>query len=217
MGSSRNVTCPENEGLAMFLFRKREEMAKKETFTDRVDATLSKAYKNICDHKDPICNLKETSKIKGIGNWTLKLLKEYFDTNDDPYPSSQKVQEPRAKKIRVPSRYLPQKGSAPYAILITLYRFTSTDLILPAAWTKLDTHGSVANRATQDGKQFMLKRELTDAAEASGLSRMPIGPSKSGAPPGRFGSSVKDWYCGWSSMKTLISKGLVVKSSCPAK
>ena len=97
------------------------------------------------------------------------------------------------KKSRGSGRYLPQKGSAPYAILITLYR------------------------ATQNEKEFMLKQELIDAAEASGLSRMPIGPSKSGAPPGRFGNSFKDWYSGWSSMKTLVSKGLVVKSSCPAK
>lgn len=35
--------------------------------------------------------------------------------------------------------------------------------------------------------------------------------------PGKFGSSPRDWYSGWSCMKTLITKGLVVKSSCPAK
>ncbi|KAH9312334.1 hypothetical protein KI387_027369, partial [Taxus chinensis] len=97
------------------------------------------------------------------------------------------------KKGRGSGRYLPQKSSAPYAILITLYR------------------------ETQNGKDYMLKQELIDAAEASGLSRMPIGPSKSSALPGRFGNPAKEWYSGWSSMKTLTSKGLVVKSSCPAK
>lgn len=35
--------------------------------------------------------------------------------------------------------------------------------------------------------------------------------------PGQFGSSPRDWYTGWSCMKTLVTKGLVVKSSCPAK
>ena len=35
--------------------------------------------------------------------------------------------------------------------------------------------------------------------------------------PAQFGSSPRDWYTGWSCMKTLITKGLAVKSSCPAK
>lgn len=193
MATQRSVVCPENEDLAMFFFEKWDEMAKKDTYTDRLDATLSKAYRNLCDHKEPICDLKDASKIKGIGKWTLNLLKKYFKCDEEVYPSSQEASEQAVTKSRGSGRYLPQKGSAPYAILITLYR------------------------ATQNEKEFMLKQELIDAAEASGLSRMPIGPSKSGAPPGRFGNSVKDWYSGWSSMKTLVAKGLVVKSSCPAK
>lgn len=97
----------------------------------------------------------------------------------------------------------------------------------------------------------MRKQELIDAAEASGLSRVPIAyvnsfdlfsdflsqlflvvldsaidvfeiglvlsPEKGKGKPGQFGSSPKDWYSGWNCMKTLITKGLVVKSSCPAK
>jgi len=42
-------------------------------------------------------------------------------------------------------------------------------------------------------------------------------PEKGKGKAGHFGSSPQDWYSGWSCMKTLISKGLVVKSSCPAK
>lgn len=42
-------------------------------------------------------------------------------------------------------------------------------------------------------------------------------PEKGREKPGQFGSSPKDWYSGWNCMKTLITKGLVVKSSCPAK
>lgn len=42
-------------------------------------------------------------------------------------------------------------------------------------------------------------------------------PEKGKGKPGQFGSSPRDWYSGWSCMKTLIAKGLVVKSSCPAK
>ncbi|BBG97084.1 Restriction endonuclease, type II-like superfamily protein [Prunus dulcis] len=59
--------------------------------------------------------------------------------------------------------------------------------------------------------------DLIDAAEASGLSRVPIRPEKGKGKAGRFGSSAREWYSGWSCMKTLISKRLVIKSSCPAK
>lgn len=42
-------------------------------------------------------------------------------------------------------------------------------------------------------------------------------PEKGKGKAAQFGSYPRDWYSGWSCMKTLISKGLVVKSSCPAK
>lgn len=42
-------------------------------------------------------------------------------------------------------------------------------------------------------------------------------PEKGKGKPGQFGSSTRDWYSGWNCMKTLVSRGLVVKSSCPAK
>ncbi|GAB2303355.1 Crossover junction endonuclease mus81 [Dionaea muscipula] len=90
-------------------------------------------------------------------------------------------------------RYVPQKNSVAYALLITLYR------------------------GTANGSEFMRKQELIDAAEASGFSRVPIAPEKGKGKPGNFGSSSREWYSGWSCMKTLIAKGLVVKSSSPAK
>ncbi|XP_040992658.1 crossover junction endonuclease MUS81 isoform X3 [Juglans microcarpa x Juglans regia] len=97
------------------------------------------------------------------------------------------------KRRKGTKRYVPQKNSVSYALLIALYR-------------------GIAN-----GKEFMRKQELIDAAEASGLSRVPIAPEKGKGKPGQFGSSPRDWYSGWNCMKTLITKGLVVKSSCPAK
>lgn len=42
-------------------------------------------------------------------------------------------------------------------------------------------------------------------------------PEKAKGKAGHFGSSPRDWYTGWNCMKTLITRGLVVKSSCPAK
>lgn len=95
-------------------------------------------------------------------------------------------------KARAPRRYVPKKNSAPYAILITLYR------------------------AAQTGKEYMMKQELIDAAEASGLSHMPIEPNKGVVPP-RFGAGPQFSYSGWSSMKTLVDRSLVVKKNCPAK
>lgn len=34
---------------------------------------------------------------------------------------------------------------------------------------------------------------------------------------GKYGSFAREWYTGWSCMKTLVNRGLVVKSSCPAR
>nr|XP_023918887.1 crossover junction endonuclease MUS81 isoform X1 [Quercus suber]POF02364.1 crossover junction endonuclease mus81 [Quercus suber] len=99
----------------------------------------------------------------------------------------------KGKKKKGMKRYVPQKNSVAYALLITLYR------------------------GTTNGNEFMRKQELIDAAEASGLSRVPIGPEKGKGKPAQFGSSTRDWYTGWSCMKSLITKGLVAKSSCPAK
>ncbi|XP_034224494.1 crossover junction endonuclease MUS81-like isoform X3 [Prunus dulcis] len=97
------------------------------------------------------------------------------------------------KRTKGSRRYVPQKNSVAFALLITLYR-------------------GIGN-----GNEFMRKQELIDAAEASGLSRVPIMPEKGKGKAGRFGSSAREWYSGWSCMKTLVTKGLVIKSSCPAK
>ncbi|CAN6703742.1 unnamed protein product [Malus baccata var. baccata] len=100
------------------------------------------------------------------------------------------------KRSKGSRRYVPQKNSVAYALLITLYR------------------------GLENGNEFMRKQELIDAAEASGLSRVPIMPEMGkGKPggPGRFAGSGREWYSGWSCMKTLVTKGLVTKSSCPAK
>ena len=42
-------------------------------------------------------------------------------------------------------------------------------------------------------------------------------PEKGKGIPAHPGNSTREWYSGWSCMKTLLTKGLVVKSSCPAK
>ncbi|GMN53715.1 hypothetical protein TIFTF001_022837 [Ficus carica] len=159
--------------------------------SDKTEKTLSKAYSNLCSSKNPVRTLKDFSQIKGVGKWILKLMQGFFknDANiSEPEDLSQK-----GKKTRGARRYLPQKNSVAYALLITLYR------------------------GIENGNEFMHKQELIDAAEASGLSRVPIAPELGKGKQGSFGSSPREWYSGWTSMKTLVTKGLVVKSSCPAK
>ncbi|KAI3921109.1 hypothetical protein MKX01_036088 [Papaver californicum] len=70
---------------------------------------------------------------------------------------------------------------------------------------------------TSDGTEFMRKQELIDAAEASGLSRALIMPERGKGKPIQGGNSGNQWYTAWSCMGVLITKGLVVKSSNPAK
>ncbi|KAH7332026.1 hypothetical protein KP509_20G064400 [Ceratopteris richardii] len=185
-----HVRCVENEPLAMFILEKRQALIDKEGYKERLDATLSKAFRNICECERPICSLSDANQIRGIGQWTLKLLKGFFP---DSNHTSREASGKEASRNKPKRRYVPQKSSAPYAILLTLYK------------------------AMQEGRDHMKKQELIDAADASGLSRMSIQPSKSAGPSGQFAHSTKDWYSGWSSMKTLVSRGLVFKSSCPAK
>ncbi|KAG6630328.1 hypothetical protein CIPAW_13G010200 [Carya illinoinensis] len=174
------------------MWSKRQELAEKpKGISENVDMTLSKAYSNMCNSKTPIKSLKDLSQIKGVGKWILRLMQGFFETGSGASEPEDLSKE--GKRRKGTKRYVPQKNSVAYALLIALYR-------------------GIAN-----GNEFMRKQELIDAAEASGLSRVPIAPEKGKGKPGQFGSSPKDWYSGWNCMKTLITKGLVVKSSCPAK
>ncbi|KAF5733621.1 crossover junction endonuclease MUS81 [Tripterygium wilfordii] len=194
MENRMRVVCPENEELGRYMLQKRQEMAEKpKGISENVDMTLSKAYANICNSKNAIKTLKDLSQIKGVGKWLLKLLKEFFGNDSDSGSAEPEDLTKKGKKNKGTKRYVPQKNSVAYALLITLYR------------------------GTTNGKEFMRKQELIDAAEASGLSKAPIAPEKGKGKPAQFGSSARDWYSGWSCMTTLVTKGLVAKSSCPAK
>ena len=77
--NSLHVACSQNEPLALYILQKREELvAKKEGCREKLDATLTKAFRNVCDSKNPICSLREASQVNGIGQWMLKLLKDFF-------------------------------------------------------------------------------------------------------------------------------------------
>ncbi|KAL1559570.1 Crossover junction endonuclease mus81, variant 2 [Salvia divinorum] len=192
MNSARKTACPENEEVAAYLMNKRHELAQSSKgISDNMDMTLSKAHSNICNHQNPIRNLKDLAQIKGVGKWILKQMQGFFQTDDGPSEIEDLTK--KGNKNKGPKRYVPQKNSVAYALLISLFR------------------------GTENENEFMHKKELIDAAETSGLSRVLIAPEKAKGKAGHFGSSPRDWYTGWNCMKTLISRGLVVKSSCPAK
>ncbi|KAK9283618.1 hypothetical protein L1049_011868 [Liquidambar formosana] len=192
MDQQRPVACPENEELAAFMWRKRQEMAEQpKGVSENIDLTLYRAYSSVCNSKNPIKTLKDFSQTKGVGKWILRLMQGFFET--DSGTSESEGGNKKGKRTKGTKRYVPQKNSVAYALLISLYRGTAT------------------------GGDSMRKQELIDAAEASGLSRVAIAPEKRKGKPSQFESSPRDWYSGWSCMKTLITKGLVVKSSCPAK
>ncbi|CAI8596066.1 unnamed protein product [Vicia faba] len=201
MENRTRVRCPENEELASFMWNKWKDMAAQpKGLSENMEMTLSKAHFNVCNSKTPILTIKDFSLIKGVGKMILRLMQGYFGTGSggsEPGTGSGGTEPAdltkKGNKTKGTRRYMPQRNSVAYALLITLYRGTS------------------------NGNEFMRKQELIDAAEASGLSRAPIAPEKGKGKPGHFGSSPQEWYSGWSCMKTLVSKGLVVKSSCPAK
>ncbi|OIT34672.1 PREDICTED: crossover junction endonuclease MUS81 isoform X1 [Nicotiana attenuata] len=195
MEYEKKVVCPENEELAAYMWNKKQEMAQNpKGISDNILKTLHKAYTNLCNSKTPIKTLKEFSEIKGVGKWILRQMKGFFEADDRGASSSEDSHDSseKGKRNKGTKRYMPQKNSVAYALLITLYRCTT------------------------NGEKFMHKQELIDATEASGLSRAPVGPEKGKGKAGQFGSP-RDWYSGWSCMGKLIDKGLVAKSSCPAK
>ncbi|XP_029124879.1 crossover junction endonuclease MUS81 [Cajanus cajan] len=192
MENRTQVRCPENQELANYVWNKWKEMAQQpKGISDNMEMTLSKAHFNVSTSKTPIRTIKDFSQVKGVGKMILRLMQGFFGTGSGG--SEPEDLTKKGKKTKGTKRYMPQRNSVAYALLITLYRGTS------------------------NGSEFMRKQELIDAAEASGLSRVPIAPEKGKGKPGHFGSSPQDWYSGWNCMKTLIAKGLVVKSSCPAK
>ncbi|KAL5708235.1 Crossover junction endonuclease mus81 [Ranunculus cassubicifolius] len=197
MATKKPVICPENEDLAQYMWNKRKEMAESNSLSERIDSTLYKAYCKLCNTKTPVKTIKEFSEVNGVGKWTVTIMKGFFKKDDDDGFEVEESSSPNKgkRKRKGPRQYVPQKNSVPYALLITLY------------W------------GTSNGSDFMRKQELIDTAEASGLSRVPIAPVAGKGKIGQFGfgGSCKEMYSGWTSMKTLIAKGLVVKSSCPAK
>nr|XP_051228192.1 crossover junction endonuclease MUS81-like isoform X2 [Lolium perenne] len=180
----RKVRLPENEELARKILEKHRSMIAEQPggLSEHQGQALSAAYRGVCLANLPFRTPTDLSRIKGVGDWVVRVMEESFPESNTPGETG--------KKIKQKQPYAPQIGSAPYAIVITLYR------------------------ELMRGKDFMLKQELIDASEASGLSRHGIGPNNYKS---KQVNSCKDRYTGWSCMKTLISNKLVIKWSHPAK
>ncbi|XP_019089376.1 PREDICTED: crossover junction endonuclease MUS81-like [Camelina sativa] len=194
MVDERRVRCAANKGLADYVLKKKreEDAARPKGLSEHLERTFVRAYRNVCDAKDSIDTLKDLSQIKGFGKWMVKLMQGYFVIGDESSEQEDLPGNRAGKKAKGKKPYRPQIKTAAYALLITLHRETA------------------------NGKKFMRKQELMDATEASGLSQVPIVPEKGKGKAG-IGQSKREWYSGWSCMTTLIHKGLVVKSSNPAK
>ncbi|KAL9247745.1 hypothetical protein vseg_021145 [Gypsophila vaccaria] len=191
MAREKSANCPENEALLEHMKKWWKELSEKnpQKCSPNLESNINKAFANVLRHKSAIITPKDFLAVKGVGRWMLKEMHGFFknDTSENDTSPS------KGKKTRGTRAYLPQKNSVAYALLIALYR------------------------GEKNGVEHMRKQELIDEAEASGLSRGPIVPERGKGKPGHIGSSSKEWYSGWSAMGKLIDKGLVDKSSCPAK
>ncbi|KAM0912296.1 hypothetical protein ACQ4PT_012970 [Festuca glaucescens] len=184
----RKVHLPENEDVAGKILEKHRSMAEQPGGLPGQQALdLSAAYRGVCAAKQPIRTPRDLLRTKGVENWVFNFMKDSFPSSSpdlSPQEGNTAVEKANERK------YVPRKNSAPYAIVITLYR----EMVR--------------------GKNYMMKQELIDAAEASGLSESAIGPNNTRAKPR---NSQNDWYTGWSCINKLISKKLVEKWSSPAK
>ncbi|GJN16755.1 hypothetical protein PR202_gb03776 [Eleusine coracana subsp. coracana] len=113
------VRLPENEGVARCLHEKRLSTHEQTGgLKVNLDRTFAKAYRNVCDSEEPIRTLKDLSKIKGVGPWLIRQMKEFFvDSNQDLSPT--KGKKTRESKCSLPKkkRAAPSSGSSKLSIL----------------------------------------------------------------------------------------------------
>ncbi|KAM3335767.1 hypothetical protein ACQJBY_029961 [Aegilops geniculata] len=186
----RKVSLPENEEVAARIFEKHRSMAVQQPagLPDHQARALSAAYTGVCAAKEPVRTPGDLARLKGVGGWVVDVMEDSFPGSSlDLSPPRSNTPGETGKNTRN-KHYVPRLKSAAYAIMITLYR------------------------EMERGKEFMMRQELIDAAEASGLSEHAIGPNNS-----RNSRNDGYSYTGWNSMKTLTNKDLVEKKSNPAK
>uniref|UniRef100_A0A3B5ZR63 Crossover junction endonuclease MUS81 n=1 Tax=Triticum aestivum TaxID=4565 RepID=A0A3B5ZR63_WHEAT len=186
----RKVNLPENEEVAARIFGKHRSMAAQQPggFPEHQARALSAAYTGVCAAKEPVRTPGDLARVTGVGGWVVDVMEDSFPGSSlDLSPPRSNTPGETGKKNTRNKPYVPRMKSAAYAIMIALCR------------------------EMEKGKEFMMRQELIDAAEASGLSQYAIGPNNSR-------NSRNDGYSftGWNSMKMLTNKDLVEKESNPA-
>ncbi|XP_044975843.1 crossover junction endonuclease MUS81-like isoform X1 [Hordeum vulgare subsp. vulgare] len=102
MPKQRAVHLPDNEEVARLLLEKHRSMLET-NIPDNLSLTLSNAYRNVCAAKEPIRTLKDLLKIKGVGPWVIRLIKESFPVStQDLSPPKCKEKGRKGKKIKRP-------------------------------------------------------------------------------------------------------------------
>lgn len=67
MDEERRVVCRENQGLADYVLQKKREYADKpKGLSENLERTFLKAYRSVCDSKDPVTTLKDLSHLKYV-------------------------------------------------------------------------------------------------------------------------------------------------------
>ncbi|KAF7026025.1 hypothetical protein CFC21_038165 [Triticum aestivum] len=187
----RKVNLRENKEVTARIFEKHRSMAAQQPggLPDHQARALSAAYTGVCAAKEPVRTPGDLARLKGVGGWVVDVMEDSFPGSSlDLSPPTSNTPGEMGKKNTRNKPYVPRLKSAAYAIMITLYR------------------------EMERGKEFMMRQELIDAAEASGLSEHAIGPNNS-----RNSRNEGYSYTGWNSMKTLTNKDLVKKKSNPPK
>ncbi|KAF6988117.1 hypothetical protein CFC21_005697 [Triticum aestivum] len=184
----RKVSLPKNEEVTARIFEKHRSMAAQQpaSLLDHQARALCAAYTGVYAAKEPVRTPGDLARLKGVGGWVVDVMEDSFQGPALICPLREVIHQEKRNTLNKP--YVPRLKSAAYAIMITLYM------------------------EMERGKEFMMRQELIDAAEASGLSQHAIDPN----------NSRNSWndgysYTGWNSMKTLTNKNLVEKKSNPAK
>ncbi|VAH84242.1 unnamed protein product [Triticum turgidum subsp. durum] len=142
----RRVNRPENEEVAAWLFLKHRAMAEQQPggLPEHQARALSTAYRCVCATNVPIRTFGDLARLRGVGGWVVDVMEDSFPGSSlDLSPPRSNTPGETGKKNTRNKPYVPWLKSAAYAIMITLYR------------------------EMERGKEFMMRQELIDAAEAS--------------------------------------------------
>ncbi|KAM0821230.1 hypothetical protein ACQ4PT_009452 [Festuca glaucescens] len=179
------VRLPENEEVARLLLEKHRSMLEK-GLTDNLSLTLSTAYRNVCAAKEHIRNLKDLLKIKGVGPWVIRLVKESFPE------SSPDLSPPKIKaKGKKGNGWISNFGASDCSVSIPPLSSQGTSVLQPsstpgsAEFTSLDkdtnglSNSILAMPPRLCNKKFLEAYEVVlvlDDRETFGfIKRLPVG------------------------------------------